>query len=201
MSLHTNLEGRLRNTTLPKSNGLLPVFEAVVNSIHSLEEKGNLSSNGEIIITVHRSTQSNLNLNDEKNLGEITGFTISDNGIGFNDQNMNSFETLDSDHKIDKGCRGVGRLLWLKAFETVQVESFFQDIQGNSYKRQFTFDSKNGVRVSESVSSSELQTKAKVALLGFDKTYQTASPKTLETIANSLFQRPRSSFTASAGTI
>lgn len=188
MSLHTNLEGRLRNTTLPKSNGLLPVFEAVVNSIHSLEEKGNLSSNGEIIITVHRSTQSNLNLNDEKNLGEITGFTISDNGIGFNDQNMNSFETLDSDHKIDKGCRGVGRLLWLKAFETVQVESFFQDIQGNSYKRQFTFDSKNGVRVSESVSSSELQTKAKVALLGFDKTYQTASPKTLETIANSLLE-------------
>jgi hypothetical protein len=188
MSLHTNLEGRLRNTTLPKSSGLLPVFEAVVNSIHSLEEKGNLTSNGEIIITVHRSTQSNLNLNDEKSLGEITGFTISDNGIGFNDQNMNSFETLDSDHKIDKGCRGVGRLLWLKAFETVQVESLFQDIQGNSYKRQFTFDSKNGVRVSESVSSSELQTMAKVALLGFDKTYQTASPKTLETIANSLLE-------------
>ena len=188
MSLHTNLEGRLRNTTLPKSSGLLPVFEAVVNAIHSLEEKGNLTSNGEIIITVHRSTQSNLNLNDEKSLGEITGFTISDNGIGFNDQNMNSFETLDSDHKIDKGCRGVGRLLWLKAFETVQVESLFQDIQGNSYKRQFTFDSKNGVRVSESVSSSELQTMAKVALLGFDKTYQTASPKTLETIANSLLE-------------
>ncbi|WP_276508133.1 hypothetical protein [Endozoicomonas acroporae] len=38
MSLHTNLAGRLRNTNLPKSHGLLPVFEAVVNSIQSLEE-------------------------------------------------------------------------------------------------------------------------------------------------------------------
>ena len=44
MSLHTNLQGRLRNTSLPKNHGLLPVFEAVVNSIHSLEEKGNLTS-------------------------------------------------------------------------------------------------------------------------------------------------------------
>jgi hypothetical protein len=29
---------------------------------------------------------------------------------------MLSFETLDSDHKARLGCRGVGRLLWLKAF-------------------------------------------------------------------------------------
>ena len=35
MSLQTNLKGRLRNTSLPKSHGLMPVFEAVVNSIHS----------------------------------------------------------------------------------------------------------------------------------------------------------------------
>ena len=39
MSLITNLEGRLRNTTLPKSHALLPLFEAVVNSIHACEEK------------------------------------------------------------------------------------------------------------------------------------------------------------------
>lgn len=41
MSLHTNLKGRLLNTLLPKSHGLMPVFEAVVNSIHSIEEKDN----------------------------------------------------------------------------------------------------------------------------------------------------------------
>lgn len=43
MSLQTNLKGRLRNTSLPKSHGLMPVFEAVVNSIHSIEEMDNAS--------------------------------------------------------------------------------------------------------------------------------------------------------------
>ena len=42
MSLQTNLKGRLRNTSLPKNHGLMPVFEAVVNSIHSIEEMNNL---------------------------------------------------------------------------------------------------------------------------------------------------------------
>lgn len=37
MSLHTNLKDRLRNTSLLKSHGLMSVFEAVVNSIQSIE--------------------------------------------------------------------------------------------------------------------------------------------------------------------
>jgi hypothetical protein len=38
---------------------------------------------------------------------------------------MKSFQTLDSDHKVLKGGRGVGRLLWLKAFKVVKATSFF----------------------------------------------------------------------------
>ena len=38
MSLQTNLMGRLRNTDLPKSNALFPLFEAVINSIHAIDE-------------------------------------------------------------------------------------------------------------------------------------------------------------------
>ena len=188
MSLHTNLQGRLRNTSLPKSNGLLPVFEAVVNSIHSLEEKGNLAKNGEIIIQVLRSTQSKLNLNDEKNLGEVTGFIITDNGIGFNDENMNSFETLDSDHKIEKGCRGVGRLLWLKAFDQVEVESAYEDKSGNTSFRCFTFNAKNGVQISKINNTVKPEIKTKISLLSFENIYQSASPKTAEAIANALLE-------------
>ena len=40
MSMETNLQGRLRNTSLPYNQGLLPLFEAVINSIHSIEETG-----------------------------------------------------------------------------------------------------------------------------------------------------------------
>ena len=59
---------------------------------------------------------------------KIIGFKIIDNGIGFNDANLKSFETLDSDHKAVKGCRGVGRLLWLKAFQKVYVDSVYVGI-------------------------------------------------------------------------
>lgn len=113
MSLQTNLKGRLRKTSLPKSHGLMPVFEAVVNSIHSIEEKGN-ANNGKIVLRINRATQGGLDL-DAKALPPIIGFTITDNGCGFDETNFKSFETLDSDHKIDKGCRDVGRLMWLMA--------------------------------------------------------------------------------------
>ena len=56
-------------------------------------------------------------------LNDITSFTVTDNGAGFNDDNFNAFLTLDTDHKIDKGGRGIGRLLWLKAFQRVDVAS------------------------------------------------------------------------------
>lgn len=128
MSLQTNLKGRLRNTSLPKSHGLMPVFEAVVNSIHSIEETKN-PLNGKIVLRINRTTQGSLDL-DAKSQSPIIGFTIIDNGCGFDEANFKSFETLDSDHKIDKGCRGVGRLMWLKVFGLVEVESHFFDIDG-----------------------------------------------------------------------
>lgn len=44
--------------------------------------------------------------------GKITGFRSTDNGIGFNDANMESFLTLDSEYKASRRGRGVSRLLW-----------------------------------------------------------------------------------------
>ena len=39
MSLNTSLKGRLRNTNLPKSHALFPLYKAVVSSIHSIDER------------------------------------------------------------------------------------------------------------------------------------------------------------------
>lgn len=109
MSLQTNLRGRVRNTPLPKAHGLMPVFEAVVNSIHAIEDSEN-SSCGKIFLQIDRETQGSLNV-DSKSSPNIIGFTIRDNGCGFNEVNFKSFKTLDTEHKIAKGCRGVGRLM------------------------------------------------------------------------------------------
>ncbi|MGE6435824.1 hypothetical protein [Shewanella baltica] len=174
MSLQTNLKGRLRNTSLPKSHGLMPVFEAVVNSIHSIEENGN-SDNGKVILRINRATQGSLDF-DAKLLQPIVGFTISDNGCGFDETNFKSFETLDSDHKIDKGCRGVGRLMWLKVFDLVEVESHFSDVDGELRKRIFRFDNKLGVHGEKVLAATELQPGTLIKLVGFDENYRKQVP-------------------------
>lgn len=186
MSLQTNLKGRLRNTSLPKSHGLMPVFEAVVNSIHSIEEKGN-SDNGKVILRINRATQESLDF-DAKSLPPILGFTITDNGCGFNETNFKSFETLDSDHKIDKGCRGVGRLMWLKVFDLVEVESHFVDGDGHLKKRVFRFNDKSGVHSENIQVATEQQPGSQIKLVGFDESYRKQVPTKGLTVANQLLE-------------
>src|SRR5690606_37187395 len=99
--------GRIGNISLAPNakNALYPLFEAVMNSIHAIEERfgrDNLTK-GDITITLHR---------DEA--GEYAGFTVSDNGIGFNRDNLLSLRKFDSPRKATIGGKGVGRLLWLK---------------------------------------------------------------------------------------
>lgn len=186
MSLQTNLKGRLRNTSLPKSHGLMPVFEAVVNSIHSIEEKGN-SDNGKVVLRINRTTQESLDF-DAKSLPPILGFTITDNGCGFNETNFKSFETLDSDHKIDKGCRGVGRLMWLKVFDLVEVESHFVDDDGLLKERVFRFNDKSGVHGTKVGAASEQQPGTQITLVGFDGSYRKQVPTKGLIIANQLLE-------------
>lgn len=196
MSLVTNLRGRLRNTSLPKTHALLPVFEAVVNSIHAIEESGKDSKQGRITVEIERvSSKGQKRLfSEEKKPGpeaedEITGFVITDNGVGFTDENMAAFETLDTDHKIDQGCRGVGRLLWLKAFERVEVESQFLDGDGTCRRRTFIFDTEVGIAgntIEDCDAGQASQTK--IVLKGFREHYKEYARKTAPSIAKLLLE-------------
>lgn len=188
MSMKTNLNGRLRNTSLPVSHGLMPLFEAVVNSIHSIEESQESLTGGKIRIEVVRSSQTSLDLKDRKETVEkIIGFKITDNGVGFNDTNLKSFETLDTDHKVDKGCRGVGRLLWLKAFKQVKVRSVYSGEDGLE-GRTFTFDAKSGLNnLTDFHDGCDIK-ETTVELQDFSDTYRAAAPKTLEPISKALLE-------------
>lgn len=197
MTIETNLRGRIKNTQLPLVRGLMPLFEAVQNSIHAIEEIDQESKqfDGKILVEIVRGGQGKLTYGDSasrpgpESLPDITGFKITDNGIGFTDKHMKSFETLDSDLKAEIGGRGVGRLLWLKAFDGASIDSVFADNSGKLLLRNFTFTASEGV--------SEHQPKAAppdsragtvVALYGFDPKYRDASRKTAESIGNSLFE-------------
>ena len=187
--MDTNLQGRLRNTTLLPSNGMAPLYEAVSNSIHAIEDAA--PSAGRIRIQITRDSQ--LPIAFEGSLGpkatrDITGFTIIDNGIGFNDANMNSFRTLDSEYKAARGGRGVGRLLWLKAFRSVHVDSTFLTVAGTPAHRSFRFDAQHGISNLTTVAVSDATTRTRIDLLGFSKRYRKASPKTARVIATQLLE-------------
>lgn len=193
MSMETNLHGRLRNTSLPYTSGLLPLFEAVANSIHSIEEVGLSQSDGNISIEILRDTNLDFKNTSKKPgpdaVAEIIGFKIVDNGIGFNDVNMKSFLTLDSEHKANKGGRGVGRLLWLKAFSKVVISSIYANTDKEHESRTFTFNATSGVvdkKNEGAPAGSKIYTI--VHLNGFLSRYRDASYKTTKSIAKSLLE-------------
>jgi hypothetical protein len=195
MSMNTYLKGRLRNTPLPRTHGLLPLFEAVVNSIQSVAASGKGPEYGEVVVEVVRVPQASLDLGDAKSRRgappqePITGFRVKDNGCGFDEMNLDSFETLDSDYKASDGCRGVGRLLWLKAFETVHVTSDFQDAKGAALRRSFTFTAAKGVDgMAVAPSPAQNQRTTCVHLDGFKQDYRQRAPKTSRAIAGALFE-------------
>ena len=120
---------------------------------------------------------------------DIVGFKVVDNGIGFTNRNMKSFLTLDSQYKADKGGRGVGRLLWLKAFRRVNINSIYKDDDEKLKSRKFLFGPATGVsedRVADI--ASDTTRLASVHLDGFGAKYREASRKTAQAIANSLFE-------------
>jgi hypothetical protein len=193
-TMPTNLGGRLRNTPLPLTSGLLPLFEAVVNSIHAIEEAGVSTDDGRIAITILRKPkQESLALGDSKKKGpdaleDIVGFKIDDNGVGFTDDNMESFRTLDSEHKIQKGCRGIGRLLWLKAFKQVRVESTYR--AGDTLRqRTFTFSADGGVSNEKDDAAPEgASVNTSIHLDEFNTRYREYARKTSKAIADSIFE-------------
>ena len=68
---------------------------------------------------------------------------ISDNGVGLEDDRFSAFCTTDTDFKIERGGKGVGRLLWLDAFSETHVVSIYR--KGKSLmRRSFTFGLSDG---------------------------------------------------------
>ncbi|MBD7914200.1 ATP-binding protein [Clostridium sp. Sa3CUN1] len=133
-----DLVGRINKYKLSKNEILLPLYEAVVNSFQSIEELGN-KKELEIRIKVLRDIRQDVLENKDK--GEsypITGFIIEDNGIGFNENNYNSFLTSDSTYKKAKGGKGIGRFSWLKIFDDINIVSIYNENNKNQ-KVEFSF--------------------------------------------------------------
>ena len=121
-----------------------PIVEIVVNAIQAIESRG--CDRGRIDIIVHRSAQSEL----DANLPPIESFAVVDNGIGFNDENRNSFDMLYTDQKYKQGGKGFGRFICLKYFDDLEIESIFKD-KNKLKKRFFRMGKKTEIIVDERI--------------------------------------------------
>lgn len=139
-----DVRGKITEKKLAYSNTLLPLYEAIVNSIHAIHEDS-VTKPGIIEVEIIRTKQTNFEFPNQKVFEPITAFIIKDNGCGFHDDNFKSFNRAHSTYKIEQGGKGVGRFIWLKAFERAEIESVYKE-NGSLMYRQFNFEAtENGI--------------------------------------------------------
>ncbi len=194
-----DLGGRVNNTKLAHSNCLLPLFEAIVKSIHAVEERGKIK--GSIEITVERGPSQGVLEAEQLPLaaGPIRGFIVQDDGIGFTHENFRSFGTSDTTKKVAKGGMGVGRLVWLKAFEKAEIDSLYVE-DGRHRRRRFTFAcTKHGIEDLGDQGVAEAPGRTTVRLVGFRPDYGKCCPRTASTIARLIVEHCLEFFARDAG--
>jgi hypothetical protein len=166
------------NNIKSKTNVFTPIVEAVINSIDAINQK----QDGVVEIVVCRENELEL---DQKPY--IKSIEIIDNGIGFSDENRESFDTYLSTTKIEIGGKGFGRFMYLKYFNDVKIKSQYQE--DGVYKfRNFRFGKNNEIIVDETKGDAiEKYTGTKLVLENIKEKEQL--DKTLEVIARKLVEK------------
>lgn len=158
-----------------------PIVEVVINAIQAIESSG--GRDGKISIRIHRSDQ----LETDGGRPEVRSFEIEDNGIGFNDEHRESFDTLYTDLKISEGGKGFGRFICLKYFENLHVESVYRD-KGVFKQRNFSMGKDNDIIVNEKIRESTKQKSGTLVHLSVLKKGNSIDKK-LNTIARNLVEK------------
>jgi len=181
--------GRIGNVRLAYRNCLSPLFEAIVNSMHAIDEAA--GTKGQIDVFVERDkTQRSLTTDGEESVAAypVSGFKVQDNGAGFNERNYVSFVTSDTTLKVARGGKGVGRLLWLKAFDHAEVDSVYGDNSCFRHRRFAFFLSKDGIENLTDGESGATLPSTTVRLVGMKAPYQHYCPKAAGTIARRIIE-------------
>jgi hypothetical protein len=181
--MKVDLVGKIKNTQLPRSKALLPMFEAVVNSLQSIEDAGEQIYEPMIEIVAKRDPAlPGLDVD-----AEVNGFTVTDNGVGFTDENVDSFFTSDTQYKVGRGGKGIGRFMWLKAFDRAEIESHFL-ANGKLLKIAFNFTLEGDEPAASPEQSKETSPRTIVRLVNMKSPYKGDCPRSLSGIGHRLVE-------------
>ena len=191
MQMTVNVAGQVSQIKLGQNKALWPLFETVINSIQSLEDTD--TNQKEITIEAIRNLNVQMRINADGTKTEepsrFEQFIVTDNGNGFNEANFKSFQEAYSQLKVKKGCKGIGRFLWLKAFEKVVISSTYQE-NGKWYRREFDF-TLSGVSPDEApkeLKGNNYNNLTRVSLTGFITKYRDAVSYSLESLAKKIIE-------------
>jgi hypothetical protein len=105
-----------------------PIIECITNSLESNSKN--------IFVELFSACREGTAFGDDR---FITKVIIKDDGEGFTKSNFKAFTEYRTKQKINLGCKGVGRLTWLKIFNKAEIQSILRE-DGKILKKTFTFD-------------------------------------------------------------
>ena len=190
MNLTVNLRGQVNQMRLPKSKALWPLFETIVNSIQSLEDT-NDCVNPLITVLANRPIERQISVDGEEEVNHFDEFIVTDNGEGFTERNYKSFLEAYTAYKLQKGCKGIGRFLWLKAFKTIEVKSVYTE-DGKWFRREFTFSLEKTIDPENNKKEIDAQEEGdrvtEVRLSGFQSCYRDEVALSLESLVKKIIE-------------
>ena len=163
------------------TNVYTPLVELVVNAIQAIDERK--PEHGLVDIQIKRDGQADL----IDGLRGVDGFIVTDNGIGFNKRNRDSFDEVYTEQKKADGGKGFGRFTCLKYFDHMNVRSIFADSDA-LHERTFRMGLDKEIIVDETVRTvAEGTIGSSVEITGIKSVK--FHDKRIETIARVLLER------------
>jgi hypothetical protein len=179
--MKTNIQGLVKLLDLKQAQGMMPLFESISNAMDAIAEADNGLNAGNI--DIHLIRRADLGSKSDE-LPLINSMTVSDDGVGFTDENLKSFEEAYTQAKVKLGGKGVGRFTYLKVFNKIQIKSNYRNSAGGITSRKFNFSIENEVAdVVNTAAPDGTKTGTVVSLGELDSSYVAAWPRDAQAVA------------------
>lgn len=178
--MQANIKGLVDRLELSQAKAMMPLYEAISNAIDAIEEHQDGFSNHSIRIRLVASNDLAHQAGDGTLV--VDGFDVIDDGVGFNDKNLASFQEAHTLSKVKVGGRGVGRFTFLKVFSSVHIRSVFT-CDGKALLREFDFSIQDELKGADTTSEVKEGCGTHTSLRGMDDKFRAGWPTQPETIA------------------
>lgn len=179
--MRANIKGLIDRLELSQAKAMMPLYEAISNSIDAIEEHRDGFKDHSIRIRLVPSKDLAHQGGDETLI--VDGFDVIDDGVGFDERNIASFQEAHTLSKVKLGGRGVGRFTFLKVFSSVHIRSVFKK-EEKFLLREFDFNIQDELKGADSTSEVQESSGTLTSLRGMDEKFRGGWPSSPETIAN-----------------